>query len=47
MKESKPRPKKKPAKPAPKEDRVKIEGDWKDAIKKPLAKKKPAEGWPK
>ena len=47
MKKSKPRPKKKPAKPGPKEDRLKLEGDWKDAIKKSLEKKKPAEGWPK
>lgn len=31
--------------PAP--TRVKIDGDWRDAVKKALAKKKPAEGWPK
>jgi hypothetical protein len=47
MKKKKPRRKERPAKPGPKEDRVKIEGDWKDAIKKSLGKKKPAEGWPK
>ena len=46
MKKKKPT-KKKRTKPGPKEDRVKIEGDWKDAIKKSLVKKKPAEGWPK
>jgi hypothetical protein len=26
---------------------LKIEGDWKDAMKKSLDKKKPAGGWPK
>jgi hypothetical protein len=31
----------------PKPEVLKIEGDWKDAIKKSLAKKPPAEGWPK
>lgn len=33
--------------PGPKPDLLKIEGDWKDAIKKSLEKKKSAEGWPK
>jgi hypothetical protein len=33
--------------PGPKPDVLKIEGDWKDAIKKSLQKKKPAQGWPK
>jgi hypothetical protein len=28
-------------------DRLKIKGDWKKAVKKSLAKKKPATGWPK
>jgi len=42
-------PDKKPAKivPGPKPDRLKIEGDWKDAIKTSLGKKKPPDGWPK
>ena len=31
----------------PKPELLKIEGDWKDAVKKSLAKKKPADGWPK
>jgi hypothetical protein len=31
----------------PKPDLLKVEGDWKAAIKKSLAKKKPATGWPK
>jgi len=35
------------AKPGPKPERLKIEGDWRQAIKKSLAKKKPPEGWPK
>jgi hypothetical protein len=39
--------KKKPAKPGPKPDTLKIEGKWQDAVKKSLSKKKPAEGWPK
>jgi hypothetical protein len=33
--------------PGPKPDMLKIEGDWKDAVKKSLEKKKPAQGWPK
>jgi hypothetical protein len=33
--------------PGPKPDMLKIEGYWKDAIKKSLAKKKPVTGWPK
>jgi hypothetical protein len=31
----------------PEPDRLKIEGDWKSAVKKSLGKKKPPEGWPK
>jgi hypothetical protein len=34
------RKKKKPAK-------LKVEGDWTDAVRKALKKKRPAEGWPK
>jgi hypothetical protein len=33
--------------PGPKPDILKLHGNWKDAIKKSLEKKKPAEGWPK
>lgn len=33
--------------PGPKPDVLKLEGNWKDAIKKSFAKKKPATGWPK
>jgi hypothetical protein len=36
-----------PEKRGPKPDLLKIEGDWRDAVKKSLAKKKPAAGWPK
>jgi hypothetical protein len=36
-----------PKQPGPKADLLKIEGDWKEAIKKSLEKKKPADGWPK
>jgi hypothetical protein len=36
-----------PSKRGPKEDRVKIEGDWEAAIDKALTKKRPKEGWPK
>jgi hypothetical protein len=31
----------------PKPEILKIEGDWRVAIKKSLEKNKPAEGWPK
>jgi hypothetical protein len=31
----------------PKPDLLKIDGDWKKAVKKSLSKKKPATGWPK
>lgn len=33
--------------PGPKPETLKIKGDWKDAVKKALAKKRPAGGWPK
>ena len=33
--------------PGPKPDVLKLNGNWKDAVKKSLQKKKPAEGWPK
>jgi hypothetical protein len=39
------RPKK--AAPGPKPNILKLKGDWRDAVKKSLTKKKPAEGWPK
>jgi hypothetical protein len=38
---------KKKSKPGPAPDTLKINGDWKAAMKKSLAKKKPAKGWPK
>jgi hypothetical protein len=40
--------KQKPRKtPGPKPEVLKIEGDWKDAIKKSFQKKRPVGGWPK
>jgi hypothetical protein len=33
--------------PGPKPDLLKIDGDWEEAVKKSLEKKKPAVGWPK
>ena len=32
--------------PGPEADRLKIDGDWKDAVGKALDKEKPPEGWP-
>ena len=37
----------KPKKPGPKAERVKLDGDWEDAAKRMLDKKRPPEGWPK
>jgi hypothetical protein len=31
----------------PKPELLKVDGDWKNAVKKSLAKKKPVTGWPK
>lgn len=39
--------KKIPRQRGPEADRLKLKGDWKAAVKKSLAKKKPAGGWPK
>lgn len=39
--------KKRKAKPGPEAERLVIEGNWKDAIKKAFKKEKPASGWPK
>ena len=33
--------------PGPKPEILKIEDDWRDAVKKSLVKKKPKNGWPK
>jgi hypothetical protein len=33
--------------PGPKPEMLRIEGNWQDAVKKSLSKKKPAGGWPK
>jgi hypothetical protein len=34
-------------KPGPKEERLVIEGPWKEAVKRSFEKKKPPDGWPK
>lgn len=34
-------------KPGPKPDRVKIDEDWEEAVRKALKKKRPKDGWPK
>lgn len=34
-------------KTGPKEDRIKIDEDWEEAMKKALEKKRPEDGWPK
>lgn len=39
--------KKAPEKRGPKPDVLKLEGDWKAAVKKTLSKKRPPKGWPK
>jgi hypothetical protein len=33
--------------PGPKPDTLKFDGNWKDAVKKSLGKRRPPEGWPK
>ena len=33
--------------PGPEPERLKIEGDWEDAVAKALKKKRPPEGWPR
>ena len=35
------------AKPGPDPERLKIDGDWEDAMKRALKVEKPADGWPK
>jgi hypothetical protein len=39
--------KKPTAKRGPKEERLKLNGDWRDAIKQSFQVKRPAKGWPK
>lgn len=41
------KPPKPKAKPGPKAETLTIKGDWRKAMKRSLAKKKPPEGWPK
>ena len=33
-------------KTGPKPERIKLDGNWRDAMEKVLKKKRPAEGWP-
>jgi hypothetical protein len=40
-------PVRKGAKRGPKANTLKIHGDWKDAMRRSLDKKKPESGWPK
>lgn len=46
MKTKKPKAKRKAIR-GPKPDLLKLAGNWEDAVKKSLAKKKPLGGWPK
>jgi hypothetical protein len=39
-------PKKQAKKRGPKPDRLAIEGDWQDAVKKAIGVERPADGWP-
>jgi hypothetical protein len=36
-----------PKSPGPKAKKLKLKGNWEKLVKKALAKKKPAKGWPK
>jgi len=47
MREKKSSRPKKADTPGPKPERLKLQGNWRDAVKKSLGKKKPASGWPK
>jgi hypothetical protein len=44
---AKPKTKQERKPPGPTPELLKIEGDWKNAVKKALQKKKPPGGWPK
>jgi hypothetical protein len=39
--------KKKKAKPGPEAEHIKIEGDWRESVRKALEKPRPQSGWPK
>lgn len=41
------RPKRTKEAPGPKPDRLVIEGDWREAVRDALTKKRPKRGWPK
>jgi hypothetical protein len=38
---------KKATKRGPKPDTLKLEGNWRNAVKKSLTKEKPVDGWPR
>jgi hypothetical protein len=44
---AKPKTSQKRKQPGPEPEVLKIEGDWKDAMKKLISKKRPEGGWPK
>jgi hypothetical protein len=46
QKKAKRKPPRPASSPGPKPDVLKIQGNWKNAIKQSFQKKKPAEGWP-
>ena len=41
------KPKKPRKRPGPEPEVLKIDGDWKDAMRKLVSKKRPVGGWPK
>jgi hypothetical protein len=36
-----------PQRPGPEPERLKIDGDWEQAVERALKKPRPADGWPK
>ena len=40
------KPEDRKSKPGPEEERLVVDGDWKDAMKKAIGKEKPEGGWP-
>ncbi len=39
-------PKDDKSKPGPEEERLKLDGDWEDAVKKAMDRPRPEDGWP-
>jgi hypothetical protein len=46
-KKAKPRSDRPKSSPGPKPNVLKLKGEWKQAVRQSLTKKKPPEGWPK